>query len=95
MQPELKLTLYPNGGFVVSKDYVNYFGEAIAHGFGCNLCPDEDGKYQVWVVCQGNLHYLAGCDTCKSAAAMANNLNDSWDRIVKREKEDAEWPLVL
>ena len=91
---ELKLTLYPSGGFVVSKDYIDYFGEAIAQGFGCNLGPDEDGKYQVWVICQGELYYLAGCDTCKSAAAMANNLNDSWDRIVKREREDAEWPRI-
>lgn len=78
----------------MSKDCINYFGEAIAQGFGCNLGPDEDGKYQVWVVSQGNLYYLAGCDTCKNAAAMANNLNDSWDRIVKREKEDAEWPVL-
>lgn len=100
---ELKSTLYSNGGFVVSKDYIiddifskiRYFGEAIAQGFGCNLCPDEDGKYQVWVVCQGNLYYLAGADTNKQALAMANNLNDAWDRIVAREKEDAEWPLVL
>ena len=91
---ELKLTLYSNGGFVVSKDCINYFGEAIAQGFGCNLGPDEDGKYKVWVICQGNLYYLVGCDTCKNAAAMANNLNDAWDRIVKREKEESEWPIL-
>ena len=94
MQPELKLTLYPNGGFVVSKYRVNYFEKTIAQGFGCNLAPDENGKYQVWVICQGHSYYLAGCDTCKNAVAMANNLNDSWDRIVKREKEDVEWPII-
>lgn len=92
--PELNLTLYSNGGFVVSKDCINYFGEAIAQGFGCNLGPDEDGKYQVWVVCQDNLYYLAGANTNKQAVAMANNLNDAWDRIVAREKEESEWPII-
>lgn len=91
---ELKLTFYSNGGFVVSKDTVSYFGKDIAQGFGCDLGPDSQGKYQVWVVCQGNLYYLAGCDICKNAAAMANNLNDAWDRIVAREKEESEWPII-
>lgn len=91
---ELKLTLYSNGGFVVSKDTVSYFGKDIAQGFGCDLGPDSQGKYQVWVVSQGNLYYLAGADTNKQAVAMANNLNDAWDRIAAREKEDAEWPIL-
>lgn len=95
MKEELKALLYSDGEMItISKDYISYFGENLAQGFGCDLELDADGKCPVWVIFGGKLYYLAKADSVKQGVAMANNFNDAFDRIVEREKGDAEWPCL-
>jgi len=94
VKEELKVQIYESGVFTVSKDSIEYMDVELAQGFGCDLGTDESGKCPVWVVFGGNLYYLTKANSVKQAVQIANNLNDCFDRIVKREKEDVEWPCL-